>query len=106
VQLAPLNYNGSNHRGFSWTKGEYRCTAYNHYYGPNSPNPDCILALSDPNPARYTVAVGFRAARSMHTGGVNLGLGDGSVRFVRDTIDLATWRALSTRAKGEVGGDY
>jgi prepilin-type N-terminal cleavage/methylation domain-containing protein len=105
-QTPPLNYNGSNHRGFSWTKGEFRCTAYNHYYLPNAALPDCILAIGDTNPNRYTVAAGFRAARSLHSGGVNVGLGDGSIRFVSNSIDLATWRALSTRAGGDIISTY
>src|SRR5262249_31001905 len=47
-----------------------------------------------------------QAARSRHTGGVNVLLGDGSVRFVQDAISLATWRALGTMNGGEVIGDY
>ncbi len=43
---------------------------------------------------------------SRHTGGVNVLLGDGGVRFVRDSIDLQTWRGLGTRATGEVLGDF
>lgn len=43
---------------------------------------------------------------SRHTGGVNLLLGDGSVRMVRDSIDLPTWRGLGTREGNEVLGDY
>jgi prepilin-type processing-associated H-X9-DG protein len=43
-------------------------------------------------------------ARSLHPGGVNLALGDGSVRFVSDHVDLAMWRAAATRAGGEVLG--
>jgi len=46
-------------------------------------------------------------ARSRHAGGVNLVLGDGSVRFVSDTIDVTIWRALSTAKGGEAtSGDY
>jgi prepilin-type N-terminal cleavage/methylation domain-containing protein/prepilin-type processing-associated H-X9-DG protein len=45
-------------------------------------------------------------ARSFHGGGVNVVLMDGSVRFVTDAIPPATWRALATRAGGEVVGDY
>jgi prepilin-type N-terminal cleavage/methylation domain-containing protein len=48
-------------------------------------------------------AVGaYVGARSKHTGGVNAALADGSVHFVSDGIDLTTWRALGTRANGEV----
>jgi prepilin-type processing-associated H-X9-DG protein len=45
---------------------------------------------------------------SAHPGGVNLGFGDGSVRFMKDSIALSVWRALSTRNGGEVvsGSDY
>ncbi len=45
------------------------------------------------------------AARSKHVGGVNVGMTDGSVRFFRDSIDVAAWRALGTAANGEVIGD-
>ncbi|MGI6419035.1 MAG: H-X9-DG-CTERM domain-containing protein [Thermoguttaceae bacterium] len=38
----------------------------------------------------------LHTARSYHPGGVQVGLGDGSVRFVSETIDLFTWQALST----------
>ncbi len=41
-------------------------------------------------------------ANSQHPGGVNLGLADGSVRFIKSTINLPTWRALGTRNLGEV----
>jgi prepilin-type processing-associated H-X9-DG protein len=42
------------------------------------------------------------AARSFHPGGVNVLFCDGGVRFVRDGLPLAAWRALATRAGGEV----
>lgn len=46
-------------------------------------------------------------ARSFHSQGVNVALMDGSVRFIRDSISLQTWRALGTREGGEViGGDF
>ena len=41
------------------------------------------------------------ASRSRHAGGVNASLCDGSVHFFADTIDLDTWRALSTSKGGE-----
>jgi prepilin-type N-terminal cleavage/methylation domain-containing protein/prepilin-type processing-associated H-X9-DG protein len=39
---------------------------------------------------------------SRHPGGVNMLMGDGSVRFVKDTTSIPTWQALGTRAGGEV----
>jgi prepilin-type N-terminal cleavage/methylation domain-containing protein/prepilin-type processing-associated H-X9-DG protein len=46
-------------------------------------------------------------ARSYHSGGiVNVGLMDGSVRTVSSSVSLAVWRALGTRAGGEVVGNF
>lgn len=41
-------------------------------------------------------------SRSYHPGGVNVLLMDGSVRFLKNTVNPVTWRALGTRATGEV----
>ena len=41
-------------------------------------------------------------AAAYHPEGVNTLLGDGSVRFVKSTIDGMVWRALGTVAGGEV----
>ena len=45
-------------------------------------------------------------SRSYHAGGVNALMMDGSVRFVRNSIAAANWRALATRAGGEVMNDF
>ncbi len=41
------------------------------------------------------------AAASFHSGGANACLADGSVRFVRESITLPTWRAMGSRSGGE-----
>ena len=45
---------------------------------------------------------------SLHAGGANFGMGDGSVRFVSYASggNTVLWTALGTRAGGEVLGDY
>ena len=43
---------------------------------------------------------------AQHASGCNVVLGDGSVRFVSQFINVDTWAALASRAKGEVVGEY
>jgi prepilin-type processing-associated H-X9-DG protein len=38
---------------------------------------------------------------SNHPGGVNVLFGDGAVRFLKNTVNTTTWRALGTRNGGE-----
>ena len=54
-----------------------------------------------------TVSNRKAAARSRHSGGVNVVMADGAVRFVGDSIHLDVWRALGTMNGAEViGGDF
>jgi prepilin-type N-terminal cleavage/methylation domain-containing protein/prepilin-type processing-associated H-X9-DG protein len=94
---AATQWNVANRRGFMWASGEMRCASYNHYYPPNSPIYDCV----DNNGVTFT-SEAWRAARSLHPGGVNLLLGDGSVHFISQGITQNLWLALATRQGGEV----
>src|SRR5690606_26731794 len=84
-------------RGAKWVNGHLADTMYNHYYGPNAAMPDC-------HNGHHNFAL--VSARSAHVGGVQNALCDGSVRFVADSVDLSLWRALGTRAGGEVIGEF
>jgi prepilin-type N-terminal cleavage/methylation domain-containing protein/prepilin-type processing-associated H-X9-DG protein len=79
-------------KGAGWWDGNYQNALYNHYMTPNTHRPDCIVYH---NP-------GWKAARSAHPGGVNVLYCDGHVAFVKDSVAPDVWRALSTRAGGEV----
>jgi prepilin-type processing-associated H-X9-DG protein len=88
----------SSKRGAKWLDGHYGNTLYNHYYPPNPVGKwDCGNASHNK---------GLSTARSFHGGGVNLLLADGSVHFIRDGIDMPTWRGLATRDGSEVLGEY
>ena len=82
-------------RGAKWIDGHYGNTLYNHFYTPNPRGKwDCGNGSHNK---------GLSTARSFHTGGVNVMMADGSVRFVTDAVDLlTTWRPLATRNGGEV----
>ncbi|PHS03255.1 MAG: prepilin-type cleavage/methylation domain-containing protein [Blastopirellula sp.] len=49
-------------------------------------------------------SVGIIPPRSLHPGGVNAGLGDGSVKFIPNTVDLRTFQRLGNQRDGEVLG--
>ena len=75
---------------------------------PNSSAPDLGTCLNNPIPNTPCVAGGsssltfYIGARSAHPGGVNASFCDGSVRFVKNTVNLLTWQALFSEAGGEV----
>ena len=77
---------------------------------PNSSAADVVnWAIPDGDPATPVSTSGaqYSAARSRHTGGVNVAMCDGSIKFVRDSVSLVTWRGLGTMNGGEVlGNDY
>jgi prepilin-type processing-associated H-X9-DG protein len=79
-------------RNSAWVQGDFEHGLYSHYMTPNSKTYDCLRQ-------QYH---GWKAARSRHPGGVNYLLGDGSVRFGKDSVNLQAWRALATRNGNEV----
>jgi prepilin-type processing-associated H-X9-DG protein len=86
--------NQANDVGSYWAAGRMiQGPIVNELVTPNSPNQDCY------NFAQYS---GIKTFRSRHPGGVNTLLGDGSVKFMKNSVNQTTWWALGTKAGGEV----
>jgi prepilin-type N-terminal cleavage/methylation domain-containing protein len=95
------------YRGLQYYRGLLVATYYTHTLGPNARLRDCILSPAGPIAGYpFGQVFGHAAARSYHTGGVQVGSADGSVRFTSDGVDLVVWRAAGTRGGGEVGGEW
>jgi prepilin-type N-terminal cleavage/methylation domain-containing protein/prepilin-type processing-associated H-X9-DG protein len=80
------------YRGLEYYRALPFLSLYTHTVPPNYVGYDCSNA---------SVTAMHIAARSSHTGGVNVCYADGSVHFVTDTIDFPTWQALGTRSGKE-----
>jgi len=81
------------------------------YLAPNTTLPDCIyslgyckdrVGLNPPCIASTSTCPSMFASRSRHSGGVNTLMGDGTVKFMKNSISLQTWRALGSTRGGEV----
>ena len=65
-----------------------------------APGVDVDVNTEDENNGGPTYAA--ITSRSYHPGGVDALFGDGSVHFIKNSINWTTWRALGTIAGGEV----
>jgi len=114
-----ISAEGMGNNGASTSMSDFRGGVYRGdnafftaYYEPNTHRADEMMSANYCNNiARFQPCLadtsnrGYReirlSARSKHTGGVNAGLGDGSVTFVSDTINRTIWRAAATARGGE-----
>jgi len=88
---------------------------YQHDRVPNSSIPDesrnvyCLSGRNVPCTGTSTTASDralVYTARSAHSGGVQVTLADGSVRFISENIDQTIWTALATQGGGEIVGQF
>ncbi|HJZ59143.1 MAG TPA: DUF1559 domain-containing protein [Gemmataceae bacterium] len=113
------NQNG----GGNWQNGDFRGHVWHDAYmgapshcpnifmtinGPNSTVPDnalCgIVVNNDPLMpcSNGGTASRVNTARSRHPGGVNTLYADGSIRFARNSINIATWQAMGSMDTGDI----
>ncbi|MFQ3593414.1 MAG: DUF1559 domain-containing protein, partial [Gemmataceae bacterium] len=83
-------------RGQYWISGKFLHTLQTVTRSLNDKNPDVDCGGKG----------GLSAPRGL-IGGVNVGLCDGSVRFINEKVSFKTWQAAATRQGGEIlGGDW
>jgi type II secretory pathway pseudopilin PulG len=88
----------SRQRGNSWFYGYFsQSILFSTFVGPNN-----RLTYDCGNSSGNAV----NAARSLHSGGVQATLADGSVRFISDNIDLQTWSNLGNKSDGNTLGEF
>jgi prepilin-type N-terminal cleavage/methylation domain-containing protein/prepilin-type processing-associated H-X9-DG protein len=91
------------YNGQLWAMGERGETLFVTIVPPNSkqyPWRSCRLGGSCPSCAPE--ASSFVNASSNHPGGCNFAFADGSVRFIKDSVNMLTYQGLGTRNGGEV----
>ncbi len=95
-----------------WTEGQTFHNGVTFALAPGTPvkvtgtDADVDYVSSRDGSSATAISYAAMTARSYHSGGaVNVLIMDGSVRSVPSSISLTAWRALGTRAGGEVGGD-
>lgn len=104
----------SNSGHTEWVDGRTHQTSFTATFTPNtvvlyspSSGEEFDVDWTNQQEGRSLTASTFAAvtSRSFHTGGVNSGRADGSVRFFNDSVSPDVWTALSTRNGGEVVGE-
>jgi prepilin-type N-terminal cleavage/methylation domain-containing protein/prepilin-type processing-associated H-X9-DG protein len=84
--------------GRDWAHGAMAQTLFNTIATPNSKT----YGFAHCSNISSSVTGVFSTAMSYHPGGVNTLMSDGSVKFIKDSINQTSWWALGTRANGEV----
>jgi len=112
-KLGPGTNDNTGHT--EWPDGRVHHSGFTTIFTPNTAVPYTYqgavydIDYNSRQEGNSATAITYAAitSRSYHSGGiVNVLMMDGSVRAVSRSIDLAIWRALGTRAGGEVVGEY
>jgi len=96
---------GTNDLRGRYSNSWYGNSWFSTVYSPNSTVPDQVgyQGVSTVRaPSTQNSGNPFLLARSGHTGGVNVGMADASVRFISNSINAQTWNSLGTKNNGEV----
>ena len=85
-------------RGENWAHGCMCMTLFNTIGTPNDFGDSWTHCSRIGSGARSDL----NSADSYHPGGVNVTMGDGSVKFIKDSVNMQTWMSLGTKGGNEV----
>jgi prepilin-type N-terminal cleavage/methylation domain-containing protein/prepilin-type processing-associated H-X9-DG protein len=85
-------------RGENWAHGCMAMTLFNTIVTPNQYNDEWTHCSS----IGSTALAALSNSDSYHSGGVNTLMTDGSVKFIKDSVNIRTWWSLGTKSGGEV----
>ncbi|QDV19985.1 Fimbrial protein precursor [Gimesia panareensis] len=103
-EVSYINDNTSDARG-AWVYSGMGGSSFSTGRNPNSTTADILASCSSTTEMPCTAGndgTQIAALRSQHVGGVQVGLADGSCRFISENISQAIWNALGTRNNREV----
>ena len=90
---------GANQKGLNWADGDTGYTMFHTVVPPNSKQYAFGTCKSDGGGVDYNQ---YTNAQSSHPGGINALFGDGSVKFIKDSVSWQVWWNLGTKSGGEV----
>jgi prepilin-type N-terminal cleavage/methylation domain-containing protein/prepilin-type processing-associated H-X9-DG protein len=95
IEYAPWSY----FKGLTWAYTDaWEKHVYAHLFPPNTPP----IITYHTNTFRCQEGDGGMCPTSNHPGGVNVSFMDGSVHFIKNTVNLQTWWFMGTRGRGEI----
>jgi prepilin-type N-terminal cleavage/methylation domain-containing protein/prepilin-type processing-associated H-X9-DG protein len=95
---------GGDH-GYRWAMGITGYSMFNTIQTPNDAQFPFSACRLDGTSTDYSDSGFAYGASSAHPGGINVCFGDGSVKFIKNSINRTTWWSLGTKANGEVISD-
>jgi prepilin-type N-terminal cleavage/methylation domain-containing protein/prepilin-type processing-associated H-X9-DG protein len=91
----------SDDKGFRWGTGSPGVTLFNSIVPPNSSTYKWAGCRFSCGGCGFEFG-SYENTSSNHPGGCNCMMADGSVRFIKSSINMTTWWALGTKAGGEI----
>lgn len=88
--------------GCHWILGQGNATTNNGYHHFMPPNTTTCSASNSLKIGGWPGYESSSTPTSNHSGGINIGFSDGSVKFVKDTVNISAWWAIGSRSGGEV----